>query len=222
MPETTLEDGSADPSTMPYGIRIDGTPKRKPGRPPGRRNNQPRHASGTSVGESPYARVVVADADSDDVDMAASIAKGEGPADEGAAKDPEPARGRTVPSSSSRGLKRSPVTLATRKDIAAKLAFMFGLPAQIWASADPICGEVALKIVPEFASDLADIITDSDDLVRWFTAGGGYMKYVKAATTVQPLVIVAWRHHVSHSIGTPRDDRSPYFDPQLYPATATG
>ena len=110
--------------------------------------------------------------------------------------DPEPAK---APGRGKASRGRAPkVTDAVRKDIRGKTALGLSMLATAFAVRDPVCGPVALEIVPDVADALADIFCDSPDVVAFFTASaGGYMKWIKLAVAVQPLATVAWQHHVA-------------------------
>jgi hypothetical protein len=119
------------------------------------------------------------------------------------AADPEPARARGGKAARGRAAKAAKVSDAVRKDIRGKTALALSMAAASFSVRDPVCGPVAVEIVPDTADALADIFCESPDLVAWFTAtGGGYMLWIKLAVAVQPLLTVAWRHHIARSAGT--------------------
>jgi len=114
--------------------------------------------------------------------------------------DPEPKRprhtGRGKTGSSTR------VTDAIRKDIRAKTALFLTIPAAMFERRDPICGEVAMQVVPGTSVALADIFCDSPDVVAFFTStGGGFMRWLQLAIELQPLGEVLYQHHIAKSIG---------------------
>lgn len=92
------------------------------------------------------------------------------------------------------------VTAAVRKDVRGKTAMLLMLGARTWAARDEICGSAALEAVPDVSAALADILCDSPDIVRWFSAGTGYMKWLNLAMALQPVGEAVWSHHIAHSI----------------------
>lgn len=98
------------------------------------------------------------------------------------------------------------VTAAVRKDVRAKTAMLLGLGAAAWSARDPYCGTVALESVDPVSDALADILCDSPDLVRWFSAGTGYMKWLTLAAALQPLAGAVVGHHVTHAVTLEPDD----------------
>ena len=226
----TMETQEVDPA--PYGVRLDGSPRKRPGRPPGARNKTPRKSAGNAVrGNSPYRRVVVTEQEPageelpDEGAGLGAVVEGDG-----LQADPGSSIGAGLAAASSSSTTRSGPkgrgpTLAVKKDIRAKLAFMLGLPAGMWAMSDPICGGAFAADVPGLADALVEIICDSPDLVTWFTSGGNYMKWLTAVTAVQGTGVAIWQHHVAHSVGATHDAGIRY-DPGRYPAvvpdSATG
>lgn len=209
----------------PYGRKLDGTPRKRAGRPPGSKNRNPRGpraTSGTAVGESPYSRAVVTEHD-EDQEPAAAASVPEGSADEGGlSRDPLSAIGdglSAAASSSARGGQRGArVTVAVKKDVTAKVAFMLGLPAGMWKMADQHCGTVAVESVPGVAETLGEIICDSPDLVKWFTSGGNYIRYLELVTRLQALAVAVYQHHIAHSVPEAGAHDATWFDPRRFPA----
>lgn len=219
----------------PYGVKKDGTPRRRPGRPPGSRNRpKPSGTSGARAGGgSPYQQVVTTDAGPD-------LEPGQGPdvqslgVDRGAdtegglQRDPASVigEGLSAGAGNTRGARTAAtaVTAAVRKDIRAKIGFMIGMPAGMLAMTDEICGGALSANAGPIADALTDIVVDSPDLVRWFSGGSGYLKWLGLMTALQPVGVAVWQHHITHTVGVPngRSDQSPA---ALYPvtrATATG
>ncbi len=93
-----------------------------------------------------------------------------------------------------------------RRDVQAKTALMLQMLAGTWRMRDPLCGGAALDAVPEVSDALADILCDSPDVVAWFTATGGFMKWVKLAMAVQPVATMALQHHVLHTVALDEDE----------------
>jgi hypothetical protein len=99
------------------------------------------------------------------------------------------------------------VTVATRKDIAAKVALMLYVPGKIWETRDPYCGGMFVHQAPAIGDALTDIICQSADLVAFFTGpAGGFMIYFTLLTTLQPVLMTAWQHHIAHAIGGPAEN----------------
>lgn len=96
------------------------------------------------------------------------------------------------------------VTPAIRRDINAKLQLMLFVPGKVWETRDPWCGGVFVQQLPETTDALTDIICDSPDLVAFFTGpAGGFMKYMKLILALQPVGVMAWSHHIAHTVGGP-------------------
>jgi Lsr2 len=118
-------------------------------------------------------------------------------------QDPDPKRGEGfIRSVVAPKRTRIRVTATVRKDVRGKVALMLALPAGILAQRDQICGPVLQQQVPDISEALTDIICDSPDLVSFFTStAGGYMKWLTLAVALQPVAVVAYHHHVAHSVG---------------------
>lgn len=100
------------------------------------------------------------------------------------------------------------VTATIRKDINAKISLGLELPGRIWQARDPWCGGAFIHQRPAIADALTDIVCDSADLVDWFTGpAGGFMKYLKLAAALQPVAVVVYGHHVTHTIGEKQGQR---------------
>lgn len=154
--------------------------------------------------------------------VAAAVPDPAGPAE--LQQDPEPEY-LTGPARGARGKgkarsKAAPVrvTEAVKKDIRAKTAMMLTLPATAFALRDPYCGGVAREIVPDTAEALTEIFIESADVVAWFTAGSGYLRYIKLLTVLQPLFSAIGAHHVTHTAGHQDADRPAVDYNDAYPA----
>lgn len=100
-------------------------------------------------------------------------------------------------------------SIAVQKDVRAKTAMLLSLPATVWATKDPYCGEVAKAAVPEVSEALADIFCDSPEIVAWFTTSGQFTKYLKLAVALKELAVTFVQHHVTHSIGDDAEEQAP-------------
>lgn len=99
------------------------------------------------------------------------------------------------------------VTVATRKDINAKVQLMLYVPGKLWETRDPYCGGMFVHQSPEIGDALTDIICQSPDLIAFFTGpAGGFMIYLNLLTTLQPVAMAIWAHHIAHAIGSPAED----------------
>jgi len=114
------------------------------------------------------------------------------------AADKPPGRLRERPSREPKG-KARPATAAVRKEATANVRFAVLTIAEVWAIRDPVCGPVAIESEPAISSAFADIVLDSPGLTAFFTGGGaaGFMKYVKLAFALRPVIAVARLHHLT-------------------------
>lgn len=97
------------------------------------------------------------------------------------------------------------VTAALRKDVQAKTALLLGMGATAWSARDAYCGGAAMEAVPDVSAALADIFCDSPDIVRWFSSGSGYLKWLNLAAALQPVAGAVWGHHIAHTQGGEAD-----------------
>jgi Lsr2 len=122
------------------------------------------------------------------------------PAPAGDALDPPPApvgkRNRARPRTT-----KAP-TAAVGRDIHGKVGMIVTVSGHVWAARDPYCGGMFVQQTPDITSALTDLVLESPDLVAFFTGpAGGFMKWFKLAAALQPVALVAWSHHVAHTIG---------------------
>jgi hypothetical protein len=120
-----------------------------------------------------------------------------------AQKDPRPAGPRTRRYAS--GPAKPRVSIAEKKDVKAKITMMLLPPAAIWGRYDEYCGTAFVRVVPELAEDLAEIFSDSAEVMAWFASGAGWLKYLKLLNTLQPVGEMMWAHHISHTVGEVRN-----------------
>lgn len=92
------------------------------------------------------------------------------------------------------------VTQALRKDVQAKTALLLTMGAGAWQARDEYCGGALMEAAPAVSKALADIFCDSPDIVRWFSAGTGYMKWLNLAAALQPVASAVWGHHIAHTV----------------------
>ena len=95
--------------------------------------------------------------------------------------------------------KRKPVTAALKREATANVKFAVRTIAEVWALRDPVCGPVAIEAEPNISDAFATIVLDSPGLTAFFTGGqaAGFMKYVKLAFALQPVILVARMHHLT-------------------------
>jgi hypothetical protein len=98
------------------------------------------------------------------------------------------------------GPKAPRVTVKIRKDIQAKTALFLSMGGTVWERRDQVCGGTFVESVPDVSEALTDIFCDSPDIVRWFTAAGGFMKWLTLAQALQPVMASIVGHHITHSI----------------------
>jgi hypothetical protein len=99
------------------------------------------------------------------------------------------------------------ITAALRKDIAAKVQLMLYVPGKVWETRDPYCGGMFVHQGPAIGDALTDIICQSPDLIAFFTGpAGGFMIYLNLLTSLQPVALTIWQHHIAHAIGSPAED----------------
>lgn len=122
-----------------------------------------------------------------------------------AAKDPAPAgRSRRVTNVSNSS--RNKANASDKRDMKAKISMMLLPAAGLWGSADEYCGSAFAKIVPDLAEDLADIFADNAEIVAWFAQGSSWLKYLKLLSTLQPVGVMLYQHHVTHTVGEVKND----------------
>jgi hypothetical protein len=97
------------------------------------------------------------------------------------------------------------VTAAVRKDVQAKVALFLSIGASAWAGRDPLCGQVALEVVPDTSKALTDILCESPDVVAFLTKGSAFVKWIALAQALQPLGAVVYAHHVARTVALPEE-----------------
>lgn len=97
------------------------------------------------------------------------------------------------------------ITAAVRKDVQAKVALFLSIGASAWAGRDPLCGEVALQVVPDTSKALTDILCESPDVVAFLTRGSAFVKWIALAQALQPLGAVVYAHHVTRTVTLAED-----------------
>lgn len=107
------------------------------------------------------------------------------------------------------------VTTAVKKDIKGKLTMLLMVIGGTWASRDPYCGQALVDAIPDrpspadddamsegLASSLTELVCGSPELVRWFSTGGRYLRWMSVAMAVQPVIQAMVAHHITHSADT--------------------
>jgi hypothetical protein len=135
--------------------------------------------------------------------------------DEQLEPDPEPAHLRVVPGERKSRERTAPrVTPKLRADIGAKIGIMLEIPGRVWQARDPICGGTFLQQRPDISDALTAIVCQSPDLIEWFTGvGGGFMLWLNLIMAVQPVAVMAWAHHIAHTVALPPDGQLPQQQP---------
>ena len=147
-------------------------------------------------------------------EVAEEIREDLGGQDAGIGPDPPPAPLRSDPP---RSTSSGRVTAAIRRDINAKISLPLEVLGQGWKIRDPFCGGRFVEQRPAIADALTGIVCESADLVDWFTGpGGGFMTVFKLAAACWPVAEMAIAHHVTHTVGEPRDQAAT--GPRLSPA----
>lgn len=108
-----------------------------------------------------------------------------------------------------RGRPPNRVSAKVKADIRAKTALMMIFPVSVWQLRDPICGSAARECIPGVSDALTEILCDSDEVVAWFQSSGGYLKYLNLLKELQPVAMVVFQHHVTHSVGQDSEEPGP-------------
>lgn len=111
-----------------------------------------------------------------------------------------------------RTIKGKPVrvTAAVEKDIDGKVGLILTMTGSVWQARDPVCGGTFLGTEPNIRDAAVKLIVQSPDLVAWFTGtGGGFMLWLNLIMACQPVLMVIWAHHITHSITGPDEQNQP-------------
>jgi hypothetical protein len=92
------------------------------------------------------------------------------------------------------------VTPSVRAEIREKLTAMIEFFALGLQLRDPYCGEVLEDEAGNVVDRMVVIICKRPKWVAWFTSGSDYGDWLMLATTLQPIVIAWWQHHIAHDI----------------------
>jgi len=112
--------------------------------------------------------------------------------------DPEPSdRPETKPPKEETVVK---ITAAVRRDVEGKIAFVFGMSGQLWAMADPVCGNAFLSNSPEIAKKLTPIICQSPDVVKWLTKSSNFILWIDLFMAMWPVAQMIFMHHIAKTI----------------------
>ena len=77
-----------------------------------------------------------------------------------------------------------------------------------WALRDPLCGNVALEVLPATVEKLVPILARNQVAVKYFTTSNNFREVVDVFVTLFPLVQVITAHHLFHSVGTPTQEQN--------------
>lgn len=95
---------------------------------------------------------------------------------------------------------RRAVTARVQKEIQETVEAYLGIAATGFAMKDPICGGVALDIVPNVAEKAVPLLSRNPKIVAYLTKGNNFKEVMDFALAVLPLVQVVYAHHMAHSI----------------------
>ena len=134
-------------------------------------------------------------------------------------RDPPPAhadRDWAKPSAGGKSKRAARVTVATKREVASKLALMLMPPAHLWSLVDPTCGGTAVEIIPNAAPAYAELICQSPRAVEFFLGTGGtFLLWWNAMVMTWPLLQAVLTHHVMTGPQAPQVD--PTLPPQSQP-----
>lgn len=119
---------------------------------------------------------------------------------ETAPKDPQPSRAPRRVFATKPTVNKRQASAATKKDLQAKIAMMLLPGAALWGNVDEYCGGAFAQVVPQLSEDLANILADNAEVVAWF-ADSDWLKWVKLVSTLQPVGMMIFRHHIAHTVG---------------------
>lgn len=108
------------------------------------------------------------------------------------------------------------VTASVRRDIEGKLAFGFGIMAQTWSLADPVCSMALMESGPAMAKAYTPLVCQSPDLVRWLSKGGSFLLWMDALMTTWPLIQVIFAHHIAKTISAMPSPNGAPVSPDMY------
>jgi hypothetical protein len=118
---------------------------------------------------------------------------------------PDPPPNRPAPGARDKVSKsKAPrVTAELKRSIRGKLALLTLAPLGLARHYDPVCGGALVEVKDDLLDWAVDGICDSPDLLKWFSAGKGYMRLVTLLTILEPVGITACQHHVTHTLHAP-------------------
>lgn len=95
------------------------------------------------------------------------------------------------------------ITKRVKDDIEGKLAMIYGMLTLTVQLKDDVCGSALEANSEQICAKMVPIICKSPALVRWFTAGSGYMVWFELVMVFWPVLTVVAQHHITHSVGEP-------------------
>lgn len=113
--------------------------------------------------------------------------------------DPDPS------DSGPRTHSRRGISARIQKEIQETVEAYLGILATGFAFKDPICGPVALDIVPNVAEKAVPLLARNPKIVSYLTKGNNFKEVMDFALAVLPLIQVVYAHHMSHTISVGPD-----------------
>lgn len=95
------------------------------------------------------------------------------------------------------------ITKKVREDIEGKVGLLLTLVAMGWAARDPLCGGTLEQNVANIAEKSVPLICKSPELVKWLTRTGNVTGFLEFFMALWPVIAVAGKHHIMHSIDSP-------------------
>lgn len=102
-----------------------------------------------------------------------------------------------------------------KKDIEAKLVFWLELGSTMLAPLDPYCIPVMQEHTPNIAKKLLPIITQSPEMVEWFSKAGNFALWADLAMACWPVITVIIAHHLMKTVGHDREQQQQIYMPNV-------
>lgn len=93
-----------------------------------------------------------------------------------------------------------------QKEIQDTLEAYLGIISTGWAMKDPVCGGVALDIVPNVAEKAVPLLARNPKIVAYLSKGNNFKEVMDFALACLPLIQVVYAHHMAHTIGVGQND----------------